>query len=54
MRVNGALARGLAGLVLTATALALGYFGLRAYVLTPEAAAIPMGRSFLDIAFADL
>jgi hypothetical protein len=54
MRVNGALARGLTGLALTATALILGYFGLRAYVLTPEARVIPLGRSFLDIMFADL
>ena len=54
MRVNGALARGLTGLALTATALILGYFGLRAYVLTPEARALPLGRSFLDIMFADL
>ena len=54
MRVNGALARGLIGFALTATALALGYFGLRAYVLTPAARAMPLGRSFLDITFADL
>jgi voltage-gated potassium channel Kch len=54
MRVNGALARGLVVLGCAATALILGYFGLRAYVFQPAGKALGLGRSWADILFTDL
>lgn len=54
MRVNGALGRGLIGLGFVVTSLILGYFGLRAYAATPAGRGLPLGRSFLDIMFADM
>lgn len=54
MRVSGALVRGLVVLGCAATALLLGYIGLRAYVFTPEGKALGLGRSWADILFADV
>jgi Trk K+ transport system NAD-binding subunit len=54
MRVNGASARGLVVLVFTAASLFLGYFGLRAYAASPAGQVLMLGRSFLDIMFADV
>ena len=54
MRVSGALVRGLVVLGCAATALILGYVGLRAYVFTPQGMAQHLGRSWADILFADV
>jgi voltage-gated potassium channel Kch len=54
MRASGALVRGLVVLGCAATALILGYFGLRTYVFSPQGQEQGLGRSWADILFADV
>src|ERR1022692_3670333 len=54
MRVSGALARGLIVLGCAATALLLGYFGLRTYVFSPQGKMLGLGTSWADILFDDV
>lgn len=54
MRVSRALARGLIVPGCAAAALVLGYFGLRAYVFSPQGMGLGLGRSWADILFADV
>lgn len=54
VRVSGALVRGLIVLGCAAIALILGYFGLHAYVFSPQGKMLELGRSWTDILFADV